>query len=63
MNIRPKRLVVVAGQGPDPAETFIRRDLAALRERGWETQCFGLDQRFATPVPATGEAAALPPLA
>jgi glycosyltransferase involved in cell wall biosynthesis len=67
MNACRKRLVVVAGHGPEPAETFIRRDLAALRRLGWATRCFGLDHRFAPPAAMRGDAppespAELPPL-
>ena len=48
---RSPGLVVIAGTAPEPDETFIRRDLAGLRRHGWQVQVFGLNARFARPVP------------
>ncbi len=47
----PGRLVVIAGQAPEPDEIFIRRDLEGLRRHGWQVEVFGLDARFARTVP------------
>ena len=40
-----KHLVVIAGRAPVPSETFIARDLEALRAHGWMCSCFGIDRR------------------
>ena len=47
----PGRLAVIAGTAPEPAETFIRRDLEGLRRRGWQVEVFGLNERFARYAP------------
>ncbi len=41
----PGRLAVIAGTAPEPSETFIRRDLEALRRHGWQVVVFGLNER------------------
>ena len=53
MSESPRRLVVIAGTAPEPDETFIRRDLEALRRHGWQVEVFGLNQRFARHTPAS----------
>lgn len=37
-------LAVICGVGPVPDETFIRRDLEALRRHGWNVRVFGLNE-------------------
>jgi colanic acid/amylovoran biosynthesis glycosyltransferase len=54
MNALRKQLVVVAGTAPVPGETFIARDLEALRRNGWNIVCFGLDRRADAAGPAVG---------
>jgi colanic acid/amylovoran biosynthesis glycosyltransferase len=58
----PGRLLVLTGDAGAPSETFIRRDIEALRLRGWRIEVLGLGLR-PPPPPAAGAAAArLPPL-
>ncbi len=53
-----RQLLVVAGEGPEPAESFIRRDLQAWAAAGWSSVVAGLNQRHLPPaaiVPAAGK--------